>query len=363
VTIQAKRSVTIEDVARHAGVSRAAVSKVLRDAYGVSAAMRARVEASIAELDYRPKASARAMRGSSYTLGFEIPSIHNHFFPKIITGAMTELAHSPYQLIIAPAGPDHDQGPQAIEVLADRQVDGIVAISSRVPQPWLEELGRATPLVMIGRHQPSVSYDTLCGDDLAGAALAVRHLYELGHRRIVHVTLAESRVDTSPDTPHGMRVVGYERAMAELGLTPEYVRTSPDQSSAADGGQELVKQAVLEFLRAADGPVGIFAAHDELALGALEAIAELGLTPGQASVVGYDDTDIAAHPKMSMSSINQSGTQMGVIAVRLLLERIAGRADSVHEVVAPKLMARGSSAPPEPRVPKAADVPSADPTE
>jgi len=117
------------------------------------------------------------------------------------------------------------------------------------------------------------------------------------------------------------------------------------------------------LLRTLDGPVGLFAAHDELALGALEAIAELGLTPGQASVVGYDDTDIAAHPKMSMSSINQSGTLMGVIAVRLLLERIAGRTASVHEVVVPKLMARGSSAPPEPRVPQAADVRSAHPTE
>ncbi|MBI5027706.1 MAG: LacI family DNA-binding transcriptional regulator, partial [Actinobacteria bacterium] len=196
MTIQARNSITIEDVARVAGVSRAAVSKVIRDAYGVSDAMRERVQAAIDELGYRPRASARAMRGSSYTLGVEIPSIHNHFFPKIITGAMTALADTRYQLIISPAVPGRDEGPQAIQVLVDRQVDGIVAISSRVPQEWLENLGRSVPLVMIGRHHASEHYDTLVGDDVMGAELAVRHLHELGHRRIVHLTLAEYGPDT-----------------------------------------------------------------------------------------------------------------------------------------------------------------------
>jgi len=346
VTIQAKYSVTIEDVARVAGVSRAAVSKVIRDAYGVSPEMRSKVQAAIDELGYRPRASARAMRGSSYTLGVEIPSIHNHFFPKIITGATTALAETRYQLIIAPAGPDHDEGPQAIEVLADRQVDGIVAISSRVPAAWLENLARSIPLVMIGRHHASVHYDTLVNDDVLGAGLAVRHLYDLGHRRIVHLTLGESLDDTSPDTPHGMRVVGYLQAMAEVELEPEIVRVN--------GSQEGAREGALPLLAGATGAVGIFAAHDELALGVLQAVAELGLSAGEASVVGYDDTDVAAHPMMSLTSINQSGTQMGAIAVRLLLERIAGRTDSVHEVLVPKVMARASTAAPRARTTDAA---------
>ncbi|MFZ0529547.1 MAG: LacI family DNA-binding transcriptional regulator [Propionicimonas sp.] len=346
MTIQARNSITIEDVATAAGVSRAAVSKVIRDAYGVSPEMRTKVQAAIADLGYRPRASARAMRGSSYTLGVEIPSIHNHFFPKIITGATMALADSQYQLIIAPAGPDHDEGPQAIEVLADRQVDGIVAISSRVSKEWLENLAVQIPLVMIGRHHASVHYDTLVGDDLVGAGLAVAHLHELGHRRIVHLTLQEARQDTLPDTPHGMRLLGYQQAMERLGLTPEVVRV--------EGSQEGARAGALRLLTTADGPVGIFAAHDELALGVLQAVSELGLSAGQASVLGYDDTDIAAHPLMSLTSVNQSGTQMGAIAVRLLLERIQGRTVSVHEVVTPKVMARNSTAAPVGRQPKAA---------
>jgi LacI family transcriptional regulator len=105
------------------------------------------------------------------------------------------------------------------------------------------------------------------------------------------------------------------------------------------------REKSLELLREARRPTAIFAGHDELALGVLQAIAELGLSAADVSVIGYDDTDIAAHPLVSMSSINQSGTRMGEIVVRLLLERIAGRTEPVHEVIAPKLMARNTTAP------------------
>jgi len=345
VTIQTKRSTTIEDVARVAGVSRAAVSKVIRDAYGVSPEMRARVESAIEELSYRPRASARAMRGSSYTIGVEIPQMDNQFFPKIINGAAAALAGTQYQLIIAPAGPHHDQGPAAIEVLADRQVDGIVAISSGVAPEWLENLGRSVPLVMIGRHHESVNYDTLVGDDLLGAELAVRHLFDLGHRRIVHLTLAENGPDTQPGTPHGMRVLAYRQTMHDLGLEPEIIWAAMSPDVVLDRIQRLLSTAKGE-------PVGIFAAHDDMALEVLRIATELGLGPGQVSVVGYDDTEIAAHPMISLTTVNQSGTQMGAIGVRLLLERIAGRTEAAHEVLTPKIMVRNSTAAPARPVPR-----------
>ncbi len=236
MTTQAKRSITIEDVARTAGVSRAAVSKVIRDAYGVSDEMRARVQAAITELGYRPRASARAMRGSSYTIGIEIPTINNHFFPKIITGAAGALAGTSYQLIIAPAGPNHDGGPQAIEVLADRQVDGILAISPAVAPEWLEDLAQRTPLVMLGRHDDSVFYDTIVDDDIEGARLAVRHLYDLGHRDIVHLTINPEAEDHLTTAPHAVRSRGYELAMAELGLEDRarVVHVEPNEVGARE---------------------------------------------------------------------------------------------------------------------------------
>jgi LacI family transcriptional regulator len=335
--IPANRSSTIEDVAHAAGVSRAAVSKVIRDAYGVSDEMKAKVEAAIAELGYRPRVSARAMRGATYTLGIEIPTIKNTFFTKIIGGATSALEGTRYQLIIAFAGPHHDRGPQAIQVLADRQVDGILAVSTAVDPAWLEDLSQRIPLVMLGRHDASTHYDTLVNDDVEGARLAVRHLYDLGHRDIAHLTIDPVWENHLPTGPHAVRERGYRQAMDELGLAD---RTRIVYASQEGGSREAAMAILTDSAR----PTAVFAGHDELALGVLEAVAELGLTTSDVSVVGYDDTEIAAHPLVSMTSINQSGTRMGEIVVRLLLERIAGRTEPVHEVITPKLMARTTTA-------------------
>lgn len=339
MAIQVNHSITIEDVARAAGVSRAAVSKVIRDAYGVSDEMKAKVEAAIDELGYRPRVSARAMRGSTYTFGIEIPTIKNPFFTKIISGAAAALEGTRYQLIIAPMGPHHDRGPQAIQVLADRQVDGILAVSTAVDPAWLESLAQQIPLVMLGRHDDSKNYDTLVNDDFEGARLAVQHLYDLGHRDIVHVTVDPVWENHLPTGPHAVRARSYLQTMAELGLANRarvvYL------ASEEDGAREVV----LRILSESDRPTAVFAGHDEIALGVLTAVADMGLTPSQVSVVGYDDTEIAAHPLVSLTSVNQSGTRMGEITVRLLLERIAGRTEPVHEVITPRLMIRTTTAP------------------
>jgi len=336
--IRANNSITIEDVARAAGVSRAAVSKVIRDAYGVSGEMKAKVEATIEELGYRPRVSARAMRGATYTLGIEIPTIKNTFFTKIISGAASALEGTRYQLIIAPAGPHHDRGPQAIHALADRQVDGILAVSTAVDPAWLEELAQRIPLVMLGRHDDSAHYDTLVNDDSEGARMAVRHLYDLGHRDIAHVTIDPLWENHLPTGPHAVRARSYQQTMAELGLAD---RARVAYLASEEGG---AREAAVAILQDSARPTAIFAGHDEIALGVLEAVAELGLTASEVSVVGYDDTEIAAHPLVSLTSINQSGTRMGEIVVRLLLERIAGRTEPVHEVITPKLMARKTTA-------------------
>ena len=136
-TLPGDRAATIEDVARVAGVSRAAVSKVLRNAYGVSPAMRERVGAAIEELEYRPRVAARAMRGRSYTLGIEIPDFRNPFFAEIIQGSTAALAGTDYQLIIAPAEEGNRVGYRAIESLVDQQVDGVVGIAPLVTREWL----------------------------------------------------------------------------------------------------------------------------------------------------------------------------------------------------------------------------------
>jgi LacI family transcriptional regulator len=159
-TVTPGRAATIEDVARQAGVSRAAVSKVIRNAYGVSPAMRERVNAAIEQLDYRPRVAARAMRGSSFTLGIEMPHLGNPFFTKVVAGATAALRGTGYQLIIAPADLDGEEGVRALGALADRQVDGIVAISPLVSPEWLERLATRVPVVTIARWHTTPSQAT-----------------------------------------------------------------------------------------------------------------------------------------------------------------------------------------------------------
>ncbi|MGW4928888.1 LacI family DNA-binding transcriptional regulator [Agromyces sp. NPDC004153] len=332
------RAATIEDVAREAGVSRAAVSKVIRNAYGVSPAMRERVTAAIEALDYRPRVAARAMRGSSFTLGIEMPHIGNPFFTKIVAGANAALAGTDYQLIIAPADVDGEEGVRAIGALADRQVDGIVAISPLVSPDWLERLAGRVPVVMLGRHDRSTAYDTVTGDDAEGTRLVMEHLFELGHRRIVHLTRSEEVTRPGSGNPHAIRLEQYLAHMRAAGFADDIrvVRTGIDEEAARLDTLALLDERV---------PTAIFVGNDELAFGALRALSEHGLSSAEVSVVGYDDVDIASYPAISLTSVNQAGEAMGERAIRLLLERIEGRSEPIHFSVEPSLKVRDSTRP------------------
>jgi LacI family transcriptional regulator len=333
MTLEHRRGATIEDVAAAAGVSRAAVSKVLRNAYGVSDAMRQRVTAAMTELDYRPRIAARAMRGRTFTMGIEIPDFGNQFFTRMLSGAMGALQGTPYQVVIAPAEAGSREGLRAIEALVDRQVDGVIAVSPRVDQRALERIAAHTPVVMFGRYDTSPDYDTVAGDDTAGTAAAMAHLFSLGHRRIAHLTLHESDVSTT--SPHGVRLREYLAAMDRIGADPVVLRT--------DEGQDAAHAVVRSSIDDGSAPItALFAAHDELAIGALRAVAETG---AELSVVGYDDVPIAAHPALGLTTVHQPGDEMGARAIQLLLERVAGRTDPVHEVFAPDLRVRTSTRP------------------
>lgn len=333
------RAATIDDVARAAGVSRAAVSKVLRDAYGVSPAMRDRVGAAIAELHYRPRVAARAMRGRSYTLGIEIPDFRNPFFSEIVQGATRALTGTAYQLLIAPAEEGNRVGYRAIEALVDQQVDGMVGIAPRVTREWLESIARRTPVVMFGRHDFSELYDTVAGDDAVGATSVMHHLFDLGHERVLHITIDTVDADEHRHTPHGIRLQTYLNEMERSGRggSIDIARAADDEDFA-----QFAHAFLHDRLRTASPPTAIFAAHDELALGALRAVEELGL---DISVIGYDDVPISAHPGISLSSVDQQGDAMGARAVEMLLERLHGRTEAVHETFAPVLKVRGSSRP------------------
>jgi LacI family transcriptional regulator len=254
----------------------------------------------------------------------------------ILDGAKAALDGTPYQLVVVPAdGPEYG----AIESLADGLVDGIVAISPLVEPAWLEELAGRMPIVMLGRHDQPEHYDTVVGDDEVGARLVLEHLLERGHRRIAHLTEAEPVTRPGSGTPHSVRLRVYREAMARPGLGSYAQVVRADHTGAGARG------ATNELMTGQNPPTAIMAGHDDLAIGALAALADLGYGLGEVAVAGYDNTDVAAHPLVSLTTVDQRGAEMGAQAVTFLLERIQGRVEPRCHVVTPTLVVRSSTAP------------------
>ncbi|WP_336208855.1 LacI family DNA-binding transcriptional regulator [Nonomuraea sp. LPB2021202275-12-8] len=331
--------VTIADVARHAQVSTSAVSKVLRDAYGVSPAMRTRVRAAIEELGYRPHVAARALRGHTSTLGVLLPDLRNPFFPDLVDGIAEGVGGTGYQLVIGQAGREPETESRAVHALIDQSVGGLVLVVPLASPAELEVIAATVPVVVLGRHDRSAAYDSVFDDDEAGAELVVEHLAGLGHRRIAHIAHRDGSRGHPSTLLQSLRATAYERAMGARGLTEGIDLV---WSTYSEQGGHL---AAAELLRRPYPPTAIFAGADLAAIGALAALSEAGLAvPGDVSVAGYDNSWLAALAHISLTSVDQSGGTMGRTAARLLLERLAGRSASVRISISPTLVARRTTA-------------------
>jgi DNA-binding LacI/PurR family transcriptional regulator len=327
------KRVTIRTVADDAGVSFAAVSKVLRNAYGVSDSLRERVTASMQRLSYRPHAAARGMRGQSYTLGVLLPDLRNPFFADIMSGVNDALGRTQYQPVIG-IGDSALASEHAItEALIDRQMDGLLLIAPRMPQPDLVRIAETIPTVAVGMHVPDgVAFDTVNNDDELGARLIVQHLHENGYRNIAFLTLDFEGTNVA------YRERGYRAAMAEFGLSKR-VRVI-----AAPHTTREVQLVARHLLEPRNRPEAVFCWTDYVAFQVLSVARELGLNvPRDVAVVGYDNTSFSDLAIVALTSVDQSGQVLGLQAARLLIERIKGRLVAEHLVVTPRLVVRASS--------------------
>ncbi|WP_022867270.1 LacI family DNA-binding transcriptional regulator [Schaalia vaccimaxillae] len=329
---------TIKDVAAEAGVSVAAVSKVLRSAYGVSDQMRERVTTAIDKLNYRPRAGARAMRGHSYSIGVILVDFSSPFQFEIAQAIADELENTDYHDLIVNGRLDPDRYAKRLEELIDLQVDGLILVAPRLDEKLLARFSRTLPIVTIALHGAASSFDTVVTDEALGARLMIDHLAGLGHERIAHITMPSTTTEQNFKLSHTARLQGYTDAMEAHGLTPDVITTAYSESGGFDAVHRVTKRK--------HPPTAIFAGADSAAFGALRAADELGLhVPDDLSITGYDNVHTAGLSRVSLTTIDESGIQTGQIAIRLLLERIDGRKDSVHEVITPRLVARSTSGP------------------
>jgi DNA-binding LacI/PurR family transcriptional regulator len=326
---------TIKTVAEHAGVSVPTVSKVLRNAYGVSDKARTRVLASIKELQYRPSASARGMRGQTYTIGILIPDVRNPFYPTILQGVEAVLAETPYVTLTGIVD-QPDRVVSIVNAMLDRQMDGIIMIGQRLPLEEQAIVAQSMPTVIVAHHEPdATAFDTVNNDDLHGGYLATEHLLQQGYRNPTMVTI--SRPNTVRMDVDQLRVEGYRRALAAAGdIAPCVV---PSANLLDD-----VTATIRSLLEGDNPPDAFFGWADYYALEILSAVRALGYrVPEDVGVVGYDNSDPCAYTQNDLSSIDQSGLEIGRSAAQLLLERIGGRTEAVHTVIQPKVVARGST--------------------
>ncbi|MFJ6250525.1 MULTISPECIES: LacI family DNA-binding transcriptional regulator [unclassified Streptomyces] len=333
---------TITDVARHAGVSTAAVSKVMRNAYGVSPAMQDRVRTAMAELDYRPHAAARGMRGRTYTIGVLLDNVRNAFFADILDGIHQELEDSEYTVLIGAAGFGPDEQARTIRSMVDRQMDGLVLIAPATPRAEVLSTAAVTPTVVIGHHDTSEVHDSVVDADDLGAALVVDHLVSLGHRDIALISATGSRTSRWQRTPEVVLAEGYVRAMERHGLAD---RARVHHAAYTDEGG---RAAGIALLSGNDRPTAILAGADVAALGIYRAADELGLSiPKDISLVGYNNTAIASLAPVQLTSVDQAGQTMGAAAAKMLIERVEGRRDrSMQTMMTPRLVVRRSTGAP-----------------
>lgn len=343
--VKPTRHVTMEDVADAAGVSRALVSLVMRNSPKVSEERRRRVTEAALRLGYRPNAMARGLASRrTRTVGVLLHELHNPFYAEIMDGIDEAAAELDHRVLIATAGARQGGEQRAIDAFLEHRVDGIVLVGTRLPTAEIDRAARVTPTVVVARAVRSRHVDTVSNDEPAGCRLAVRHLQGLGHRRIAHI-----------DGGHGAgaaaRRAGYGRAMRDLGLGAEIQIVKGDYTDIAGA------QAAERLLAGRELPTAIFAANDIAAAGAIDRLEDAGLRiPEDISVVGYDNTFLAALHHVSLTTVNQPRPEMGRLALAAVVERVEeGRREPTRLRLQPELVVRSTTAPPRrPVVPEPA---------
>jgi len=306
--------------------------------------LRKRVLEAVEALGYQPSQLARGLRrDKTNMLGMVIPDVTNPFFPAVVRGAEDVAFANGYRLVLCNTDNDHQKELAHLNELRTYLPSGLIVIPSSFSDLTVqaERYRRAgTAVVCVDRLPKRWNGDSVTVANEQGAYAATRHLIQIGHERLaaitgpLHLTNARQRLE------------GFRRALHESKLTvaPEYVHeTTFDRAGGYSKGRLILKLL--------PRPTAIFAGNDMIALGVIQAIRELGLNcPEDVSVMGFDDLDFAELISPSLSSVSQSGYQLGATAAHILMDRLKGDDGSPkHFVLETQLKIRDSVMPPTSR--------------
>jgi LacI family transcriptional regulator len=335
-----KRKISIEDIARRAGVSHTTVSRALRDSPLISPEVREEIKRLAREMNYVPNAIAQSLQNQrTNTIGVVVTSIADPFYAEVVEGIEQVARSAGLSVLLSASHRDVEQELAAIDNFYRRRVDGILLTDSRIRKQDMKQLAQiAAPIVAINSQaeEPSKMFHYVEIDDCLGARLAVEHLVSLGHTAIGYIGVSDRTRSNQ------QRLEGYRMALTEAGLPliNDWVVIGGEDSVGADveTGQQMLSKLVTA------GVTSIFCYNDMVAVGALLTCQELGISvPQDLSLVGFDGVALSRYVTPPLTTVHQPMLEIGCHAAQMLLDLLQEK--SVENcVLSPLLIERGSSA-------------------
>jgi DNA-binding LacI/PurR family transcriptional regulator len=324
-----QRAVTIGDVARAAQVSTTTVSKVINGLPRVATQTRERVLEVVAELGYQANPTARNLRaGRTNAIGLLVPELNRPYFGQLATRLADALEPTGRHLVVQRSGVSRADELAAASFARLRMYDGVIISVVGLNPSDLEQLSFRTPVVLVGERPLARTFDHVMMDNVEGAATATAHLLERGSRRIV---MLGGRDGTTEQDMPTLRTLGYYKAHARMGVPLDARLVTPVPAFDMTSGHAAVRSLV-------DAGVtfdGIVAVTDVVAIGALRALADLGIrVPEEVQVVGFDNIDETEFITPRLTSVDPGNEQIAATVVRFLESRMAAQSSGQPEAAA-----------------------------
>lgn len=325
---------SIKDIARELNLSVSTVSRALNNQGRINSTTRKRVFAEAERLNYHPNESARALRDkANKTIGILVPDIGNTFFAQLIKGAEQALWKAGYALLVMSSDENIERERLTLKLLIDKCVSGIIlaTVDPEVPI-YLNAMKQGVPIIFVD-NLPSVnmSYDSIAIDNSLAGYKLVRHLMDLGHKKIAMIT------GNLQETTSSQRHEGYLSALREENLMPNVKSGTFKKTYGYD--------AMNELLSGKEIPTAVFAANNSLAYGAVQAIREKNMSiPKDISIVCFDSYDTTGLISPQLTTVNQPAEEIGQISAEILIRKMTSKSNDSqtrrHEklILEPKIL-------------------------
>lgn len=320
-------------VAELSGVSPSTVSRILNNTAKVSDSKKETVLRVIEETGFRPNLAARTLAGGrAMSIGVLTQYIDSPFYGEAIRGIEEVLASEDYTALFASGRGDRQLELERLNMLMERNIDGLIVLSSTLEDDELEALARELPVVLTGRATLNQKLTSIGFDNLGGGALALGHLAELGHEVI-------AVIDGPEDPDAKLRMDGIRAESSERGID-----LNPELIEVGDFNELGGYRAMVRLLDKSRDFSAVIALNDQMAYGAMLALSEVGFViPEDVSLVGFDDLPHSAYTVPPLTTISQPVNRIGAMAASTVLAMGAGFTQSVDQSVAASIVARKST--------------------